>query len=76
MVGTEADRREIVQYLINKLDREGEFFTRSKYIGSELGMSPHKVGAEIGQIDWESQEVELEAWSKSRCATWLVKKSS
>lgn len=67
---TDEDRQ-ILSYLRNQVAR-GERYFRAKHIAAQLGLSAKQVGARLPRLAEESDEVEIEKWSRARSTTWRV----
>lgn len=67
---TEEDRR-IISYLRDQAARGQQYF-RSKNIADQIGLSAKQVGARLPRLAEETEEVEIEKWSRARSTTWRV----
>lgn len=66
--------REILSYLRDQVAR-GERYFRAKHIAAQIGLSAKQVGARLPRLDEETEEVEIEKWSRARSTTWRVSPS-
>ena len=67
---TDEDRR-ILAYLHDSVAR-GERYFRSKNIAEQLGLSAKQVGVRLPRLDEESEEIDIEKWSRAKSTTWRV----
>lgn len=67
---SEEDRR-ILAYLRESVAR-GERYFRAKNIADAIGLSAKQVGARLPRLADESDDVEIEKWSRARSTTWKV----
>lgn len=67
---TDEDRR-ILAYLHDSVSR-GERYFRSKNIADQLGLSAKQVGVRLPQLAEESDDIEIEKWSRAKSTTWRV----
>lgn len=67
---TDEDRR-ILAYLHDSVAR-GERYFRSKNIADQLGLSAKQVGVRLPRLDEESEEIDIEKWSRAKSTTWRV----
>lgn len=66
--------RKILSYLRDQVAR-GERYFRAKHIAAQIGLSAKQVGARLPKLDEETEEVEIEKWSRARSTTWRVSPS-
>jgi DNA-binding Lrp family transcriptional regulator len=67
---TDEDRR-ILAYLHDSVSR-GERYFRSKNIADQLGLSAKQVGVRLPRLDEESEDIDIEKWSRAKSTTWRV----
>ncbi|WP_435076752.1 DUF7123 family protein [Halococcus sp. AFM35] len=67
---TDEDRR-ILAYLHDSVAR-GERYFRSKNIADQLGLSAKQVGVRLPRLDEESEDIDIEKWSRAKSTTWRV----
>ncbi|EMA42376.1 hypothetical protein C448_10794 [Halococcus morrhuae DSM 1307] len=67
---SDEDRR-ILAYLHDSVAR-GERYFRSKNIADQLGLSAKQVGVRLPRLDEESEEIDIEKWSRAKSTTWRV----
>ena len=67
---SDEDRR-ILAYLHDSVAR-GERYFRSKNIAEQLGLSAKQVGVRLPRLDEESEEIDIEKWSRAKSTTWRV----
>ncbi len=70
---TDEDRQ-ILSYLRDQVAR-GERYFRAKHIASQIGLSAKQVGARLPRLAEETEDVEIEKWSRARSTTWRVSPS-
>ena len=67
---TDEDRR-ILAYLTERVAR-GERYFRAKNIADQIGLTAKQVGARLPRLDEETDDVDIEKWSRARSTTWRV----
>lgn len=67
---SDEDRR-ILAYLHDSVAR-GERYFRSKNIADQLGLSAKQVGVRLPRLDEESEDIDIEKWSRAKSTTWRV----
>ena len=67
---SDEDRR-ILAYLTDQVAR-GERYFRAKQIAEGIGLSAKQVGARLPRLAEESDDVDIEKWSRARSTTWRV----
>ncbi len=67
---TDEDRR-ILAYLHDSVSR-GERYFRSKNIADQLGLTSKQVGVRLPRLAEETEDIEIEKWSRSKSTTWRV----
>jgi len=70
---TDEDRQ-ILSYLRDQVAR-GERYFRAKHIAAQIGLSAKQVGARLPRLAEETEDVEIEKWSRARSTTWRVSPS-
>jgi DNA-binding Lrp family transcriptional regulator len=71
MTDAATDDERILRYLRDSASAGKEYF-RAKNIAEALGLSAKQVGARLPRLAEESEEVEIEKWSRARSTTWRV----
>lgn len=67
---TDEDR-EILDYLHDSVSR-GERYFRSKNIADQLGLTAKQVGVRLPRLAEETDDIEIEKWSRAKSTTWRV----
>ncbi|MFB6173025.1 MAG: hypothetical protein ABEI39_00125 [Halobacteriales archaeon] len=67
---TDEDRR-ILAYLTKQVAR-GERYFRARNIADSIGLSAKQVGARLPKLAEETEDVDIEKWSRARSTTWRV----
>ena len=67
---TDEDRR-ILAYLHDSVAR-GERYFRSKNIADQLGLSAKQVGVRLPRLAEQSEDIDIEKWSRAKSTTWRV----
>ncbi|HET7324752.1 MAG TPA: hypothetical protein VFJ06_10500 [Halococcus sp.] len=67
---TDEDRR-ILAYLHDSVSR-GERYFRSKAIADQLGLTAKQVGVRLPRLAEQTEDIEIEKWSRSKSTTWRV----
>jgi hypothetical protein len=67
---TDEDRR-ILAYLHDSVSR-GERYFRSKNIADQLGLTAKQVGVRLPRLDEQTEDIEIEKWSRAKSTTWRV----
>lgn len=70
---TDEDRQ-ILSYLRDQVAR-GERYFRAKHIAAQIGLSAKQVGARLPRLAEQTEDVEIEKWSRARSTTWRVSPS-
>lgn len=61
----------ILQYLRLGLNK-GKYYFKSKYIASDLGLSPKEVGTNLAILSEICEDLIITRWSYSNSTTWRV----
>lgn len=67
---SEKDER-ILGYLRERA-RGGDQYFRAKHIADAIGLTAKQVGARLPRLDEQSDDVDIEKWSRARSTTWRV----
>ncbi|RJS98155.1 hypothetical protein [Halococcus sp. IIIV-5B] len=67
---TDEDRR-ILAYLYDSVSRGDRYF-RSKQIADQLGLTAKQVGVRLPRLAEESEDIDIEKWSRAKSTTWRV----
>lgn len=67
---SDEDRR-ILAYLTEQVAR-GERYFRAKHIASQIGLSAKQVGVRLPRLAEQTEDVEIEKWSRAKSTTWRV----
>jgi len=68
---SDEDRR-ILAYLTERVSR-GERYFRAKNIAAHIGLTAKQVGARLPRLAEQTEDVEIEKWSRARSTTWRVR---
>ena len=66
----EEDER-ILAYLRERA-AGGERYFRAKHIADAIGLTAKQVGARLPRLAEQSDDVDIEKWSRARSTTWRV----
>ena len=69
---SDEDRR-ILAYLLDRVGRGDRYFRAN--IAEGIGLSAKQVGARLPRLAEETDDVEIEKWSRARSTTWRVSPS-
>ncbi|KUK63786.1 hypothetical protein [Methanoculleus sp.] len=64
-------QRKILYHLKSGL-RTGKSYFKSKYIATDLGLSPKEVGINLAILSEICDELDIRRWSYSNSTTWRV----
>jgi len=64
-------QQKILGYLYSGVQNEKRYF-KSKYIASDLGLSPKEVGTNLGILAEICDDLNIIRWSYSSSTTWMV----
>ena len=64
-------QQKILNYLYTGIQKDKRFF-KSKYIASDLGLSPKEVGTNLGILAEICDDLDIVRWSYSSSTTWMV----
>ncbi len=64
-------QRKILHHLKSGL-KAGKSYFKSKYIASDLGLSPKEVGINLAILSEICDELDIMRWSYSNSTTWRV----
>jgi hypothetical protein len=53
----------------------GKRYFRAKHIAEGIGLSAKQVGARLPKLAEETEEVDIEKWSRAKSTTWRVEPS-
>ena len=67
---SEEDER-ILSYLRDRA-AGGKRYFRSKGIAEAIDLTAKQVGSRLPRLDEQSEEVDIEKWSRARSTTWRV----
>lgn len=67
---TDEDRR-ILAYLYDSVSR-GERYFRSKNIADQLGLTAKQVGVRLPRLAEQSEDIDIEKWSRAKSTTWRI----
>lgn len=65
--------RELAAYLHDRLEAEGEYYAKSKFIAEEIDLSAKQIGAYLCQLENSDTDVTVKQWGKSNSTTWRVR---
>ena len=68
---TTAKRDRIERYLRRRAE-DGEFYFKSKFIASEVGLSTKEIGALLPDLRGTTTGIEIEEWGYANATTWRV----
>jgi len=68
----ERKRERIRQYLLEHLDREGEFYCKSKFLASDLEYSAKEIGTAMPDLAESATAFTVEKWSYTNATTWRI----
>jgi hypothetical protein len=51
---------------------DGEYYFKSKYVASDLGLTPKQVGSLITKLRERETELSIERWGYANATTWRV----
>lgn len=69
---TQRKRESIRRYLLERLEREGEFYCKSKFLASDLEYSAKEIGTAMPELAESIPEVTIEKWSYTNATTWRI----
>ena len=74
-VSTEDKRDQLERYLRRRAE-DGEFYFKSKFIASDVGLSTKEIGALITDLRQSASTVTIEEWGYANATTWRVAPAS
>lgn len=67
---SEKDER-ILSYLRERA-HGGDRYFRAKHIADAIGLTAKQVGARLPHLAEQSDDIDIEKWSRARSTTWRV----
>lgn len=71
MVELSDEDERILTYLRERA-KGGEQYLRSKHIADAIDLTAKQVGARLPRLAEQSEEIDIEQWSRARSTTWRV----
>jgi CRP-like cAMP-binding protein len=59
-------------YLTEQVQQEEEIYVKSKFIASDVGLSPKEIGARMAKLQDSASALEIEKWSYTSATTWRI----
>lgn len=70
-----SDKERLERYLRQRAT-EGEFYFKSKFIASDVGLSPSQIGVLVGQLQESMGDIQIEQWANTNATTWRIRPAS
>lgn len=67
-----SDKERLERYLRQRA-AEGEFYFKSKFIASDVGLSPSQIGVLVGQLQESMADIQIEQWANTNATTWRIR---
>ena len=67
-----ANANQLLDYLQNRLEVEGTFYAKSRYIADEIDLSAKEVGAAMRKLKDRQVPVQIEKWGYTNGTTWRI----
>lgn len=71
-VSATSSKEEIVVAYLRKQVRTGDQYFKSRFIASDIELSPKEIGAVMRKLRNQSDRLEVEKWSYTNGTTWRV----
>jgi hypothetical protein len=59
-------------YLEEQVQQHGELYVKSKFIATDVSLSPKEIGARMAKLQDSAASLEIEKWSYTSATTWRV----
>jgi len=56
----------------DRLQTEGSFYAKSRYIADDIDLSAKEIGASMRQLQHAPVPVQIEKWAYTNGTTWLI----
>jgi hypothetical protein len=70
-LSTAEKQHRVEQHLLDQLEK-GPLFVKSKFIASDVALSTREVGAALGRLADESEELTVSKWAYTGSTTWRI----
>ncbi|WP_318570301.1 DUF7123 family protein [Salinigranum marinum] len=67
-----ASKRDRLESYLRRRAEEGEFYFKSKFIASEVGLSTKEIGALMPEVRRSATTVDIDEWGYANATTWRV----
>jgi hypothetical protein len=69
---TTANKRDRLESYLRQRAEGGEFYFKSKFIASEVGLSTKEIGALMPEVRRSTTAVDIDEWGYANATTWRV----
>ena len=69
---TTANKRDRLESYLRRRAEGGEFYFKSKFIASEVGLSTKEIGALMPAVRRSATAVDIDEWGYANATTWRV----
>jgi hypothetical protein len=70
-LSTAEKQHRVEQHLLDRID-EGPLFVKSKFVASDVSLSTREVGAALGRLSEESDQLAVSKWAYTGSTTWQI----
>lgn len=67
-----TDTHELEQYLQEKLDAHGSFYTKSAEMAEDLPFSPQQIGRRLPHVNTRDNNIQIEKAGRTDAITWYI----
>ncbi|WP_380678398.1 DUF7123 family protein [Salinigranum sp. GCM10025319] len=69
---TTASKRDRLEAYLRRRAEDGEFYFKSKFIASDVGLSTKEIGALLPEVRESATGIEVDEWAYANATTWRV----